>query len=158
MKKLVIIAVLIVAAAGVKAQDCEAIMLPYFGGNMERMAAYRDKAPQKYMYRCVYAQSAFYESDTVPAGAEVLDITKVVEWSTGRTLPRNYVIDLNTFSYYAYNFSQIQVRHDSVTERTYFSTPGSRHPYLVLRSVNEMTAAAEEYLQEAFSNVDNNRK
>lgn len=147
MKKLVIIATLLMAAVGVKAQDCEALMLPYFRGNIDRMTEYRDNAPEKFEYRCVFAQSAFYESDTVPAGAEVLDISQVYEWSTGRTLSSNVVIDLNTFSFYAYNFAQIQIRHDSVTEQTCFSTPGSRHPYLVLRSANEMRELADRYFE-----------
>lgn len=141
---MVIIAALSMAVAGVRAQDCEALMLPYFGGDLEQLTDYRDNAPEKYMYRCAYAQSAFYESDTVPLGAEVLDISQVVEWSTGEKLSRDIIIDLNTFSFYAYNFNQIQVRHDSVTERTCFATPGSQHPYLVLRSANEMTELTEE--------------
>ena len=153
MKKLVIIAALLIAAAGVKAQDCEAIMLPYFKGNVERMQAYRDDAPEKYMYRCVFAQAAFYESDTIPAGAEVMDISKVIEYATGKKLSRNIVIDLNTFSFYAYNFGEIQVRNNSLTEQTCFATPRSRHPYLVLRSVNEMRAAAEAYLREAVKKI-----
>lgn len=151
MRKLVIIAAMVLAATSMKAQDCEALMLPYFGGNMERLATYRDNAPEKFNYRCIFAQSAFYVSDTVPAGAEVLDISQVIEWSTGNTLPSDIVIDLNTFSYYAYNFSQIQVRNNSVEERTCFSTPGSQHPYLVLRSANEMREMTETLFNEAQS-------
>ena len=126
MKKLVIIAALFISATGLKAQDCEAIMLPYFNGNMDRLEEYRFNAPEKFMYRCVFAQAAFYESDTVPAGAEVIDISKVVEYSTGKKLSRNVVVDLNTFSFYAYNFGEFQVRNNSLTEQTCFSTPGSR--------------------------------
>lgn len=146
MKKLVIFVALLLAAFGAKAQDCEAIMLPYFKGNMDRLMDYRDLAPEKYMYRCIFAQTAFYESDTIPAGAEVMDISNVVEYATGKKLSSNIVIDLNTFSFYAYNFAEIQVRHNSVTERTCFATPRSKHPYLVLRSANEMRDAAEKYL------------
>lgn len=148
MKKIIVIAALFMAAFGAYAQDCEAIMLPYFKGNVERMISYRDNTPDKFMYRCIYAQSAFYESDTIPEGTEVLNISQVKEWLTGNFLPLDIVIDLNTFSFYAYNFGQIQVRHDSVTERTCFATPGSHHPYLVLRSVNEMNELTDRLFKE----------
>lgn len=153
MKKLVIIATLMLVAGGLKAQDCEALMLPYFRGNVEQMNEYRDNAPEKFMYRCVFAQAAFYESDTIPAGAEVMDISKVVEYATGKFLSNDIVIDLNTFSFYAYNFDAIQVRNNSFTERTCFATPRSRHPYLVLRSANEMRDAADEYLESALKKL-----
>lgn len=155
MKKIAMIVAMIVMAIGAKAQDCEAIMLPYFGGDMDKLAAYRDNAPEKYTYRCVYAQAAFYESDTIPEGAELLEISTVVEWATGRRLPRNFVVDLNTLSFYAYSFGQIQVRNNSVTEQTCFSTPESRHPYLVLRSAREMREAADRYLGGIRNNNDN---
>lgn len=148
MKRIVVVVAMLMAVAGLKAQDCDALVLPYFGGNVERLDNYKTVAPDKYMYRCLFAQTAFYESDTIPAGAELLEISDVVEWSTGKTLSRDIVIDLNTFSYYAYNFAQIQVRHDSVTEETCFATPGSRHPYLVLRSSNEMASLTNQKFQE----------
>lgn len=152
MKKLVFFVAVMLAAMGVKAQDCEAIMLPYFKGDMAKLTQYKQGAPEKYKYRCVFAQSAFYESDTVPAGAEVLSITQVVEWATGNTLPSDIVIDLNTFSFYAYSFAQIQVRNNSVMEQTCFSTPNSTHPYLVLRSANEMSIIANKYLEDLLEN------
>lgn len=137
-------------AIGVNAQNCDAIMLPYFRGNVDRQEQYRDNAPEKYMYRCVFAQAAFYESDTIPAGAELLDISSVVEYATRTALSSDIVIDLNTFSFYAYNFAEIQVRNNSVTERTCFSTPNSTHPYLVLRSADEMREAADSYFESVF--------
>ena len=150
MKKIIVIAALFMTAVGAKAQDCEAIMLPYFKGNVERMEAYRTVAPEKFMCRCVYAHAAFYESDTIPAGAEVMDISKVVEYATGKPIPNDIVIDLNTLSFYAYSFGQIQVRNNSLTERTCFSTPRSKHPYLVLRSALEMHEASERYLKDVL--------
>lgn len=152
MKKLVIFAALFMAASVAKAQDCEAIMLPYFYGNVESMEQYRDQAPEKYMIRCVYAQAAFYESDEVPAGMEVFSITDVRDRVTGAALPRDFVVDLNTLSYYAYNFGSFQVRKNSINDGACFSTPGSRHPYLVLRSVSEMQAAADKYMEELSRN------
>lgn len=157
MKKLVIIAAMFMAAAGVKAQDCEAIMLPYFNGDMQRLTTYRNMAPEKYKYRCVFAQSAFYESDTIPAGVEVMDISVVKNLATGTNLSSNISIDLSTFSFYAYNFGEIQVRNNSVTEQTCFSTPASDHPYLVLRSAKEMEQAANRYWEEEILKANNNR-
>ena len=50
----------------------------------------------------------------------------------------------------AYNFGAFQVRNNSIYEGACFKTPGSRHPYLVLRSVSEMQAAGDKYLEEYF--------
>lgn len=150
MKKLFVFAALFLAAFGTKAQDCEAIMLPYFYGNVEQMEQYHDAAPEKFMFRCVYAQAAFYESDTIPAGMEVFSITEVLNKTTGAALTSDFVVDLNTLSYYAYNFGAFQVRNNSIYEGACFKTPGSRHPYLVLRSMSEMQAAGDKYLEEYF--------
>ena len=143
MKKMLLTVSLLLAGIVVQAQDCEALVLPCFNNDRNALANY---PAEKLLYRCLLAQSAFYESDTIPAGAEVMDISNVVEYATGKKLSSNIVIDLNTFSFYAYNFAEIQVRHNSVTERTCFATPRSKHPYLVLRSANEMRDAAEKYL------------
>lgn len=147
MKKIVFLAVMIMTAIGLKAQDCEALVLPYFEGNTESLEYYKSVAPEKYNFRCAFAQSAFYESDTVPAGIQIHSISEVVEKASGNHLPNDIVIDLNTFSYYAYNFNQFNMG-DNVTLRVYFSTPNSQHPYLVLRTYGEMMAIAENVFKE----------
>lgn len=134
-------AMLMAAAAGMKAQDCAVIMLPYFGGDAERMAAYPE---EKLEWRCRYARAAFYESDSVPAGAEVLSIAEVKEVESGVSLPADYRVDLTTMSYYAYTFMEIQQRYRECNRIFCFETPGSAHRYLVLRSIDEMMARAEE--------------
>ena len=148
MKKLVVFAALFMAAFGAYAQDCEAIMLPYFKGNVEKMESYYTVAPEKFMFRCLYAQAAFYESDTVPAGMDVFSISTVVNKTTGVALPNDFVVDLNTLSYYAYNFGSFQVRNNSIEEGVCFTTPGSQHPYLVLRSIKDMQAVADRNYRE----------
>ena len=150
MKKLVIIAALFMAAIGAKAQDCEAIMLPYFRGNVQNMENYRDWAPEKFDYRCIYAQAAFYVSDTVPAGMEVFSIKDVRDKITGAALPGDFVVDLNTLSYYAYNFGDFQVRKNSIMEGACFSTPSSEHPYLVLRSVLDQQSLSDKMYKEYY--------
>ncbi len=152
MKKMVIIAALLMAVAGVKAQDCEAIMLPYFGNDATRMARYQTEAPYKFEWRCAYAKAAFYESDTVPAGADVFQISEVKEAHSDKLLNSNFVVDMNTLSYYAYNFKDFQLRYPHVDKVVCFSTPGSAHPYLVLRSVVEMHSLANEMTSNNESN------
>lgn len=138
MKKLIVIAALLMAYSGLKAQDCDAVMLAYFKNDRVQMEDYKELAPQKFEWRCRFARAAFYESDTVPAGVDVYRISEVKNVFTGKHLPENYVVDLNTLIYYAYDFRSFQVRYPTGDYVVCFSTPGSRHPYLVLRSIDQM--------------------
>ncbi len=146
MKRIAIVAALLLAYSGLKAQDCDAIMLPYFNNNVERMENYKSQAPEKFDYRCAYARAAFYESDTVPAGVEVFSITEVVDPQTGNALPRSFKVDLNTLGYYSYTFSHFHGRYKDGLHAVCFSTPSSRHPYLVMRSLYEMRLIADNYI------------
>ena len=148
MKKRVLFAMVLLGASfGLKAQDCNAIMLPYFGGDADRMANYMAVAPEKFEYRCVYASNAFYEADAVPADAEVLPISIVQSRFSEDRLSDDIVVDINTFSYYAYNFNALQMSY-SDDKVLCFSTPSSAHPYLVLRSLHEMLRIANEWWTE----------
>lgn len=144
---------MLMASFWVGAQDCQAILLPYFG-SAERMQAC---PAEKQQYHCIWARAAFYESDTLPAGAELHSITEVKHKTTGVALPASYVVDLNTLSYYAYNFydgfQAMYYRND----RTFcFSTPASTHPYLVLRPIDEVNAIAAQQFQEWMDNQGHN--
>lgn len=130
---------MLLAFAGAQAQSCEDIMLPYFNYDTARMDDY---PAEKLDWRCRYARNAFYESDTVPQFASVRSITEVTNRFTGVALPANYVVDLTTLSYYAYNFLDLQHQYKSPREVICFSTPSSTHPYLVLRSISEMFSLA----------------
>jgi len=125
---------MLTAIAGAKAQNCDAIMLPYFGGDSDEMASY---PAEKLQWRCQYARNAFYVSDVVPEDAIVKSIADVVDRSTGNHLDKNFVVDLNTLSYYGYNFEDMQHQTLDVHAVICFETPGSEHPYLVLRSLDE---------------------
>lgn len=138
MKRVVLIVAVALSALGLKAQDCDAIMLPYFKGNVEQMEQYRSAAPEKFATRCAYAQAAFYESDTIPMGAYLHDISEVREAFGTNYLPQNYVVDLSSLSYYAYNFKEFQLQFRECDKIICFSTPSSTHPYLVLRSLVQM--------------------
>ncbi len=128
-------------ALGMKAQSCETIMLPFFNGDVEAMNAY---PAEKLEWRCAYGRAAFYVSDTIPAGAEVYSISEVVRKEDDRNLTQDFLVDLTTLSYYAYNFGAFQLQYPKPNVTICFTTPASEHPYLVLRSINEMYAYAEK--------------
>ncbi len=127
--------------AGASAQNCDVIMLPYFGGDADRMAEY---PAEKLDWRCRYARAAFYESDTVPSFAHVYSIADVTNKATGENLTEAFIVDLSTLSYYGYNFNDLQLQYKSPRETLCFRTPSSAHPYLVLRSITDMFTLAGE--------------
>lgn len=150
MKRIAIVAALLLAYTGLKAQDCDAIMLPYFNNNVERMENYKSQAPEKFEYRCVFAHSAFSEVDAVPDGAQVYSITDVRDRFTDKPLADDFVVDLNTLSYYGYNFSSF---HPGIEGEVYFSTPGSSHRFLKLHSSLEMGQKANAAFEEAINKL-----
>lgn len=130
--------------AGASAQNCDVIMLPYFGGDADRMAEY---PAEKLDWRCRYARAAFYESDTVPSFAYVYSIADVTNRATGENLTEDYVVDLSTLSYYGYNFNDLQLQYKSPRQVLCFRTPASAHPYLVLRSITDMFTIAGDVVE-----------
>lgn len=143
MKRIVFLVALMMGALSVKAQSCETIMLPYFNGDVNAMNAYPD---EKFEWRCAFGRAAFYVSDAIPAGAEVYSITAVAGKADGQHLAENYQVDLTTLSYYAYNFKELQVQYPKGNVAICFTTPASEHPYLVLRSIDEMLKMADSVL------------
>lgn len=134
MKRIVFIVAMLMASVGMNAQDCATIMLPFFGGDQDRMAEY---PAEKLEWRCNYARNAFYVTDEIPEKAVLYSIEEVKNKWTGESLPRDFNVDLNTLSYYAYNFIDIQHKFKDLNTTLCFVTPGSTHRYLVLRSLNE---------------------
>lgn len=130
-------------AVSLKAQDCDVLLLPYFQNDREALEEYRAVAPEKIEWRCAYARSCFYVSDVVPEGAEVHKISEVRAVFSGEFLPENFEVDLNTLSVYAYNFRSFQNNYPAGNKEICFSTPASSHPYLVLRSVNQVYLLTE---------------
>ena len=131
---------LVVGAVGLKAQDCYSIVLPYYNGD----SAYLDSYPvEKLEWRCQYARNAFYWSDIVPTGAVEKSLAQVRNRQTGEYMTDGSEIDLNTISYYAYTFVDLQYEYRETTVTIYFATPGAAHPYLVLRSIDEMYRRTE---------------
>ena len=152
MKKIAMLIAIFIMAIGAQAQDCDALVLPYFSNDVARMEHYKSVAPHKFEMRCAIARAAFYESDTVPAGADVFQISEVKHAMTGNALTSDYVVDLSTLSYYAYNFREFQYRYPHGDKTLCFATPHSTHPYLVLRSSDDMNSIA---VMEIYTNESN---
>lgn len=144
MKRIVFLAALLMGALGAKAQSCETLVLPFFNWDVNAMNEYPE---EKFEWRCAYARAAFYESDTIPAGAEVYSISEVVSKEDGNNLTQDFQVDLKTLSFYAYNFVSFQQQYPRGNVTICFTTPASEHPYLVLRSIDEMYYAAERDIQ-----------
>ena len=138
MKRFALFGMMLLAVAGMQAQNCEALLLPYFGSTA-RMAEY---PADKVDWYCSFVHAAFYESDTVPASADLYSISEVQSLATGEHLSSDLVVDLATLSYYAYNFHDFQLRYPTGDKTLCFATPASAHPYLVLRSIDDMTGRA----------------
>ena len=151
MKKCIPIVAFVLVMMSASAQNCESIVLPFFGNDTARMATY---PVDKLMYRCFYSQASFYESDTVPAGVDVYSITEVREKYGSGYLPQSYVVDLTTLSYYAYNFQAFQLKYPHGNVTVCFSTPSSTHPYLVLRSIDDTHQMVEGMMDDYYRGLE----
>lgn len=146
MKKLLIIASLIIlGSTQMNAQDCKQIVLPHFNYN----TALLDVCPDvKIEQMCQFSRNAFYWADSVPEGAMVFELGQLTFKRDGSHLSNNEVIDLNTLSYYAYDFEVFQAKDERHT--IYFATPGSKGRYLAVRSHYETHLRTE--FPERFEN------
>lgn len=143
MKKLLAIAFIILASASagrLSAQNCEEIVLPHINYNrdvLEIMPA------EKMDWYCRYSQSAFFLTDKVPSDAIVYDLTELVCKRDNAHVAADFMVDLNTFSYYAYNFYDFQIRtqHDQIYFRL---NRGDSHKYLGVRTLLQMQQIANE--------------
>ena len=149
MKRIIPIVAFVLMAMTAGAQNCESIVLPLFDYDTVRV---QDYPIEKLMQRCWYSQASFYESDTIPIGVEVINISEVQENLTGNHLPQNFVVDLTTLSFYAYNFRSFQARYRWSNVTLCFYTPSSTHPYLVLRSIEESMQIASEMEADYYRN------
>lgn len=143
MKHIVSLTVCLLTLLAVNAQTCRNFVLPRFNYNEEAMAALPE---DKINYWCAYAHAAFYESDTVPSEAYLFNISQVVNKTTGEHLPADLVVDVESLNYFVYNFEQFQLQYPRGNQVLCFSTPNSAHPYLVLRSIEQMLEIAGQSL------------
>lgn len=148
MKRILLIVLGIASLSGLKAQNCEAIMLPFFGGNEKAMYEYPEP---KFEWRCKYSQNAFYVTDQVPEDAEIRSLGEIYDKLSGAKLTDDFVVDLDVLSYYQYTFLDMQAHYPKPNVTICFPTPNSSHRYLVLRSLDETyrrTEFPENYLNE----------
>jgi len=135
MKKSIYIAVMI-ALMGmggcVCAQDCTEIVRPYLEFRNIPPSEYPQ---QKAEWRCNYSRNSFYLCDSVPEGARVFSITALTNFITKQHPEENFVVDLNVFSYWAWDFPTFQKidYHNTI----YFDTHNSTNRYLAVRSRDE---------------------
>ena len=106
MKKIVIFALFCLTLCingNLKAQNCEAILRPYFILN----GYSSDEYPQeKAEWRCAFSYSAFYLCDNIPANAKVYSFSELTNKLTKQHPSANYSVDLETLSYYEFDFKK----------------------------------------------------
>lgn len=147
MKKIVLTAVaallLVTAANAQNNRDCNAILRDYFattGNNPETYPA--DKAE----YRCLFSANSFYLTDDAPDGYFIFQFTELTSLVDGTHPAPVTTLDLNTFSYYTYNFDYFQGKDHRRT--IYFDLDGNGRHFLAVRSYGETmdrTASPEKY-------------
>ena len=145
--KLFLVSVLLVAVGmgTLCAQDCEQLLLPFFGNNLQTLQNYPQ---EKLAYRCAEAYFSFYVTDELDENAPVHDISEVVNRFTGEHLSEDFSVDLEVLSYYGYDFHRFRGLHPQAS--VYFRTQGSDHAYLVLRSFNEVESLMADWKKEHY--------
>lgn len=141
MKKILyslIFASAVVLSANLQAQDCEEIVLPHVGYNRAKLEL---MPKEKVQWYCTYSKSSFFLTNDIPAGSVVMDIRDVVYKRTGEHLKADFVVDLTTLSYFAYNFEEFQYQNYNKT--IYFHTPNSTYKYLGLYTKEDTYKRAE---------------
>lgn len=144
MKKYILLtfaAMFLLMGSRLAAQNCEALVLPHVGNNADML----DKMPQgKFAWYCAFSQNSFYFADQLPEGVVAHNLAEVRNTSTGEYLPTDFVVDLNEFSYYAYNFIDFQIVE--TPNDVYFTLVGAEHRYLVVRNRNETKRITDQSL------------
>ena len=127
-----VFAMAVVASSPCVAQNCDSLVRPKFASVPQ---VYDQQPAQKIQHYCNFAYNAFYWSDTLPQNAVVYDIADVSNKVSGQHISQNKIINLNTFSYYAYNFDEFQYRnyYQFICFRVGAGNPAR---YLVLRDYN----------------------
>lgn len=141
MKKIVIFALFCLTLCingNLKAQNCEAILRPYFILN----GYSPDEYPQeKAEWRCAFSYSAFYLCDKIPANAKVYSFSELTNNLTKQHPSANYSVDLETLSYYEFDFDRFQ--KDDMGETVYFRISGQKR-YLALRSYYDTRVRSDQ--------------
>ncbi len=147
MKKIVITAVTVLllgtAANAQNNRDCNAILRDYFAVSGHNPETY---PPDKAEYRCQFSANSFYLTDDAPDGYIIFQFTELTNLLTGAHPAPVTTLDLNTFSYYTYNFDHFQGLDPRRT--IYFDLDGNGRHFLAVRRYEEAldrTANPEKY-------------
>lgn len=136
MKKIIFTVLVVVAfgwANNVDAQDCSAIVRPLC---IQRDIDTNTYPAEKLQIFCHYSQCAFFITTNVPDEAVVNDISVLTNTITGEKVSRNFVADLNTISYWGYNFDKF--RPKGMEKPIYFRMRrGNTTQYLGVRTLTE---------------------
>lgn len=139
MRKIVF-TVLVVFALGwtnlSQAQDCSAIVRPMC---ILRGIDTNTYPIEKLDYFCRISQHAFFITKEVPSDAVVHNISELTNTITGEKVPQSFVADLNTISFWGYNFEKF--RPKDYRQPIYFRMGrGSNVQYLAVRTYKEAMA------------------
>ena len=149
MKKITLFAVAVILlgiAANAQNQgqrDCASIVRDYFlvSGNDPNIYP-----PDKAEYRCQFSANSFFLTNDAPDGSFIFQFTELTNLITKEHAQPVSSIDLNTFSYYTYNFLDFQAKDYHRT--IYFDLDGNGRHYLAVRPYDEVmdrTANPEKY-------------
>lgn len=138
MKKVIFIAIATVllgmSANAQSGRDCEKVMEPFFAVRGHNPADY---PADKIEYWCTFSENAFYFVDRLPHNVFVFDFSVLTNMVTGQKAAADTPVDLNTFSYFSYDFINFQVKDYHRT--IYFELHGNQpHKYLALRCHDEI--------------------
>ena len=142
MKKIIftVLAVIVLGLTNMsQAQDCRAIVRPMY---ILRQIDSTTYPAEKEAYFCQISQNAFYLTQQVPSGATVYNLSELTNTITGERLSQNFEVDLNTLSYWQYDFYRFEPQGKGQT--VYFRI-GRRtnHQYLAVRPYNEAQARVD---------------
>ena len=139
MKKIILTALVVLAlgwADRVQAQDCNAIVRPLC---ILRDIDTNTYPAEKLQIFCHYSQCAFFITQQLPERAVVNDISVLTNTITGEKVSRNFVADLNTISFWGYDFDKF--RPHGWEGPIYFRMGrGSTTQYLGVRTYSEAMA------------------
>lgn len=127
-----------------QAQDCEAIVAPFLQMKGIKAADYPEGKAKD---RCLFSQNSFYLTNEVPQASLVFEFGELTNMLTQQH-PENNEVDLNTLSYYLYNFMDFQVRDYHRT--IYFHIGNKDYRYLAVRCYDETmdrTYFPEKYIK-----------
>lgn len=136
MKKIVL-TLLVVLAFGWTSQaqerNCRAVLYPlYILEGVDSTYLPEDKAEDY----CDFSRCAFFITNEVPSDAIVHNITELTDRITGKKVPDGFVADLNTISYWGYDYDTFRPRR--YEQPIYFRMgSGKNVQYLGVRGYRE---------------------